>query len=98
MAEAMIYSAPEHRGPRQGGRPSMSRTADAPQTDEQISANIGWLAWASARMVGWSAARPWALPTLAAVLGIALRLWLTLRTHAMIDGDEAMVGIQAERI
>lgn len=50
------------------------------------------------RSVTWAAARPWALPLIALLLSVALRVFLVWRTHAMIDGDEAMVGIQAERI
>src|SRR5579872_1827955 len=29
---------------------------------------------------------------------LLLRIWLTVRTQGVIDGDEALVGIQAERI
>ncbi len=32
------------------------------------------------------------------LIALALRVWLTVRTHGVIDGDEAMVGIQAEHI
>ncbi|HEU5438497.1 MAG TPA: hypothetical protein VFU88_04330 [Ktedonobacterales bacterium] len=35
---------------------------------------------------------------LAAMVALAARLFLVVRTQAMIDGDEALVGIQAERI
>lgn len=31
-------------------------------------------------------------------VALILRIWLIVRTHGMIDGDEALVGIQAERI
>jgi hypothetical protein len=51
-----------------------------------------------ARLASWAATWPWALPVLAGVLSLVFRLWLVARTHAMIDADEAMVGIQAERI
>ncbi|HEV2235556.1 MAG TPA: hypothetical protein VGR57_02745 [Ktedonobacterales bacterium] len=59
----------------------------------------GWLEgpWL-ARLCAWCAAWPWAVPLAAAALGIAARLWLVARTRAMIDGDEAMVGLQAVRI
>jgi hypothetical protein len=50
------------------------------------------------RLSAWCAAWPWALPVAAAVLGVVMRLWLVVRTNAMIDGDEAMVGLQALRI
>src|SRR5579884_1757940 len=32
------------------------------------------------------------------LIALALRLWLIFHTNGMIDGDEALVGIQAERI
>ncbi|HEX7733506.1 MAG TPA: hypothetical protein VF458_01540 [Ktedonobacteraceae bacterium] len=32
------------------------------------------------------------------VLAFALRIWLTVRTHGTMDGDEALLGIQAEHI
>src|SRR2546421_2808877 len=32
------------------------------------------------------------------LLALLIRVWLIYHTHGMIDGDEAMVGIQAEHI
>ncbi len=32
------------------------------------------------------------------LIALALRVWLIVHTHGVIDGDEALVGIQAERI
>src|SRR6266516_2131166 len=32
------------------------------------------------------------------LLAFILRMWLVIRTHGLVDGDEAMVGIQAEHI
>lgn len=32
------------------------------------------------------------------LVAIVIRTWLIVRTHGIIDGDEALVGIQAERI
>src|SRR5438045_1895638 len=32
------------------------------------------------------------------LIALALRIWLVIHTHGVIDGDEALVGIQAERI
>lgn len=32
------------------------------------------------------------------LIALVLRVWLTVRTHGVIDGDEAVVGIQAEHI
>ncbi|HEY0753475.1 MAG TPA: hypothetical protein VGD98_05890 [Ktedonobacteraceae bacterium] len=31
-------------------------------------------------------------------LALAIRIWLTIRTHGTMDGDEALLGIQAEHI
>lgn len=53
--------------------------------------------WAD-RLVGWAQRRPRALLWLAIALGVLMRVVLVIRTNAMIDGDEALVGIQAERI
>src|SRR6266849_8735833 len=32
------------------------------------------------------------------LLAFILRMWLVIRTHGLVDGDEALVGIQAEHI
>lgn len=32
------------------------------------------------------------------LLALAIRIWLTIRTHGTMDGDEALLGIQAEHI
>ncbi len=32
------------------------------------------------------------------LLAFILRMWLIIRTHGLVDGDEALVGIQAEHI
>src|SRR5579872_1279301 len=53
--------------------------------------------WAG-RLTDWAARHPRAPLALALLLSLAARLFLVARTHAMIDGDEALVGIQAERI
>lgn len=50
------------------------------------------------RLVELAAHHPWLPLVLALLLSVAARVLLIARTHAMIDGDEAMVGIQAERI
>jgi hypothetical protein len=50
------------------------------------------------RLIRWINAHP-RLPLIVALaLGILGRLVLIVRTNAMIDGDEALVGIQAEHI
>ncbi len=53
--------------------------------------------WAD-RIVGWAQRHPYAPLWIAIALGIVMRIALVIHTNAMIDGDEAMVGIQAERI
>ena len=50
------------------------------------------------RLTDWAARHPRAPLILALLLSLAARVLLVARTHAMIDGDEALVGIQAERI
>src|SRR6266496_3450339 len=32
------------------------------------------------------------------LLAFILRMWLVIRTHGLVDGDEALVGVQAEHI
>ena len=49
-------------------------------------------------LIEWTARHPRAPLLLALVLAVVARLVLVARTHAMIDGDEALVGIQAENI
>lgn len=45
---------------------------------------------------GW---RAWLSPLwLCLLLALAIRIWLTIRTHGTMDGDEALLGIQAEHI
>ncbi|HLZ22959.1 MAG TPA: hypothetical protein VKQ30_12625 [Ktedonobacterales bacterium] len=53
--------------------------------------------WAG-RLTDWAARHPRAPLALALLLSLAARALLVARAHAMIDGDEALVGIQAERI
>ena len=53
--------------------------------------------WAD-RFSSWAAAHPRALLWNAFALALLGRLILIVRGHGMIDGDEAMIGIQAERI
>ena len=50
------------------------------------------------RLISWTESHPRLPLFFALVVGILGRLLLIVRTNAMIDGDEAMVGIQAERI
>ncbi|MGH2514797.1 MAG: hypothetical protein ACRDHP_04000 [Ktedonobacterales bacterium] len=53
--------------------------------------------WAG-RLTDWAARYPRAPLLLALLLSLAARLLLVARAHAMIDGDEALLGIQAEHI
>lgn len=62
--------------------------------DEETAPTTGWAAW----LIAWSQRHPRALLLLAMLLSGVVRVTLLLRTHAMIDGDEALVGIQAEHI
>lgn len=64
---------------------------------ERESATMAPSGWAG-RLVDWAYARPLAPLLIALVLAVAVRALLVLRTHAMIDADEALVGIQAEHI
>ncbi len=50
------------------------------------------------RLIAWVARHPRVPLVLALVLGILGRILIVVRTNAMIDGDEALVGIQAEHI
>ncbi|MEO7003302.1 MAG: hypothetical protein ABI068_15925, partial [Ktedonobacterales bacterium] len=52
----------------------------------------------SAGLIGWAARHPRLPLLIALVIGVLARVLLVARANAMIDGDEAMVGIQAERI
>ncbi len=68
-----------------------SAGSDAPE-----SLIFGWR-WADA-LLDWAWRHPRLPLALAMVAGMLARLVLVMRSNALIDGDEAMVGIQAERI
>ena len=70
---------------------SDSDVSDAP---EQIT--FGWR-WADG-LRDWAWRHPRFPLLLALLVGVLARLLLVVRSNALIDGDEAMVGIQAERI
>ena len=59
-----------------------------------IVPDSGW----AARVIEWTRRRPHTLLLFAIVLSLLARITLLIRTNAMIDGDEAMVGIQAQHI
>ena len=50
------------------------------------------------RLINWVAQRPRVPLVLALVVGVLGRILIVVRSNAMIDGDEAIVGIQAEHI
>ncbi|HEU0025813.1 MAG TPA: hypothetical protein VFQ25_01745 [Ktedonobacterales bacterium] len=53
---------------------------------------------ALARFTGWLTARPLAQTALALALAIAIRAYFLVQSRGMVEGDEAILGIQAERI
>jgi hypothetical protein len=79
------------------GRAAASETlvsSSAPAATLGEPAPGGW----ADRVVSWVATHPRLPLLLALAAAIVVRVYLVARTNAMIDGDEAMVGIQAERI
>ena len=78
-----------------------STTAPSPSaasagSDAPESLVFGWR-WADGLLErAWR--HPRVLLTIALIAGVLARLVLVIRSNALIDGDEAMVGIQAERI
>jgi 4-amino-4-deoxy-L-arabinose transferase-like glycosyltransferase len=103
----MLYSAPGVGPLGNAGRPApacigarMGAGVTTTSRDGGAASASGMpLPWRAdvwvVRLCAWCAAWPWALPVAAAALGVVARLWLVARTNAMIDGDEAMVGLQA---
>jgi hypothetical protein len=69
--------------------------ADSATLQPQVAPDPGSRA---GQLVDWAARHPRAPLALALALALAARLLLIVRTHAMIDGDEALVGIQAQHI
>ena len=59
-----------------------------------VTPTSGW----AGSLIDWTNRRPHALLLLAIALSLFVRITLLIRTHAMIDGDEALVGIQAQHI
>jgi dolichyl-phosphate-mannose-protein mannosyltransferase len=57
---------------------------------------FGWR-WAD-MLLDWSWRNPRLLLAVALLVGVLARALLVVRSNALIDGDEAMVGIQAEHI
>ena len=85
--------------PQPSSQPSSQSTslAGGSEPGEQRGWVLPTAGWA-ARLIAWTHRRPRALLWVAIALSLLARITLLLRTHAMIDGDEALVGIQAHRI
>jgi hypothetical protein len=66
----------------------------AADPQETLPAPRSWVG----RLVVWTERHPRVPLLLTLALALLGRILLIVRTHAMIDGDEALVGIQAERI
>ena len=69
------------------------QTPTAPMLAE-LAPTTGW----AARLIEVARRWPRAPLLLAILLSLVARVGLLIRTHAMIDGDEALVGIQAQHI
>ena len=91
--------AREGRSGGQGMRPTVSQGASVEtiQTTASDTPATSTPNWAD-RLTDWAAAHPRALLWLACALGVLGRVLLAIRGNGLIDGDEAMIGIQAERI
>lgn len=82
----------------------MERTHQVTQTTQSAPADAAshetptnLTGWAD-RLTTWAARHPRTPLALAIALTLVVRVALVIHTHAMIDGDEALLGIQAERI
>jgi len=73
-----------------------SAAAAPAESDAPEALSFGWR-WADA-LLDWAWRHPRLPLAIALVAGVVARLVLVTRSNALIDGDEAMVGIQAERI
>src|SRR6185437_1490560 len=70
--------------------------ASSAATEEPTQIAFGWR-WADG-LLDWAWRHPRVLLAIALVVAVLARLVLVIRSNALIDGDEAMVGIQAEHI
>ncbi|HEU5348700.1 MAG TPA: hypothetical protein VFU63_08820 [Ktedonobacterales bacterium] len=70
--------------------------ASSAMSREPAQIAFGWR-WADG-LLDWAWRHPRIPLALALIVGVLARLLLVVRSNALIDGDEAMVGIQAERI
>ncbi|MGZ6388842.1 MAG: hypothetical protein ACXWQZ_06230 [Ktedonobacterales bacterium] len=82
----------------QSGGESVEQVGMARQVTEATLADVATPSGWADRLAAWAARHPRAPLALAIALTLLVRVALVIRTHAMIDGDEALLGIQAERI
>lgn len=73
-----------------------SSSSSSPATDVPERLAFGWR-WAET-LLDWAWRHPRLPLAIALVAGVLARLVLVIRSNALIDGDEAMIGIQAEHI
>ena len=73
----------------------VTETSPVSATSQDISTTLS--GWAD-RLANWVARHPYAPLALAIALTLLVRVALVIHTHAMIDGDEALLGIQAQHI
>ncbi|HEX5156313.1 MAG TPA: glycosyltransferase family 39 protein [Ktedonobacterales bacterium] len=73
-----------------------AQSAATAESDAPESIVFGWR-WADA-LLDWAWRHPRLPLMISLIAGVLARLVLVIRSNALIDGDEAMVGIQAERI
>ncbi|MFI5272108.1 MAG: hypothetical protein ACHQ4H_03635 [Ktedonobacterales bacterium] len=83
-----------HEMTASGSGTEAARSVAPTETSAVASSPGGW----SGSLVAWMAHHPRAPLLLACMIAVVARVFLVIRTHAMIDGDEALLGIQAERI
>ncbi len=86
----------DSQGAQHPASPPAQHVAPA-TTTEALDAVTPPQSWAG-RLITWADAHPRVPLFIAFALSVLGRLLLVVRTNAMIDGDEALVGIQAERI
>ena len=86
------------RGMRDTQNASTADVTISPSTasDNANEVAFGWR-WADG-LLDWAARHPRIPLAIALAVGVLARVVLVVRSNALIDGDEAMVGIQAEHI
>src|SRR5689334_21286090 len=95
----MHETAESSKGGETGELAGMThQVAEAPPVEAAYLGSEATSAGWADRLATWVAGHPRFPLALAIVLTLLLRVALVVHTHAMIDGDEALLGIQAERI